>query len=103
MREFAVTFTAAAQSDLTAIYDYIAERAGASIAFGYAKRLEQYCLGLSLAPERGSRRDDLGRGVRTVGFERNATILFQVNSKSRTVTILGLYYRGRAIEPDETS
>jgi hypothetical protein len=62
-------------------------------------RIEQYCLGFSLAPERGSRRDDLGRGIRIVGFERSATIMFQVDIRLREVTILGVYYRGRNIEP----
>jgi toxin ParE1/3/4 len=98
LKEFAVSFSASAEADLIAIYDYIAERAGASVAFGYVSRIEQYCLGFSLAPERGLRRDDLGQGLRTVGFERSATILFQVEGKSRTVAILGIYYRGRNFE-----
>lgn len=100
MKGFAVTFSAAAEADLIAIYDYIAERAGSEIAFNYVSRIETYCLGFTLAPERGSLRSDLGRGVRTVGFERSATILFQVAAKPRTVTVLGIYYRGRIIEPE---
>jgi toxin ParE1/3/4 len=98
LKEFAVSFSAAAEADLLAIYDYIAERAGALVASGYISRMEQYCQGFSLAPERGSRRNDLGQGLRTVGFERSATILFQVDTRASKVTILGVYYRGRNIE-----
>ena len=98
MKSFAVVFTGAAEADLLAIYDYIAERADASTAFGYITRIEDYCLGFTTAPQRGARREDLGRGVRTVGFERSASILFQVDAKGRKVVILGVYYRGRNFE-----
>jgi toxin ParE1/3/4 len=100
LKDFAVSFSAAAEADLIAIYDYVAERAGAEVAFNYVSRIETYCLGFNVAPERGSRRNDLGQGLRTVGFERSATILFQVAAKPRTVTVLGIYYRGRSFEPE---
>jgi toxin ParE1/3/4 len=39
-------------------------------------RIETYCFGLTDFPERGTMRDDLWPGLRTVGFERRATIAF---------------------------
>lgn len=41
-----VVFSEAAEDDLNAIYDYIAERAGADIALRFVGRIEEYCRGL---------------------------------------------------------
>ena len=49
-------------------------------------------------PERGTRRDDLRAGLRTVGFSRRATVLFEVDEKVRRVVIHGIYYAGRSFE-----
>lgn len=95
---YAVIFSAAAEADLYAIYDYIAERAGAQIALRFIESIEHYCLGFADTPERGTRRDDLRPGLRTVGFRRRATILFAVDRAARQVVIHGIYYAGRSLE-----
>ena len=95
---YAVIFSAAAEADLFAIYDYIAERAGAGIALRFVESIEAYCLGFANMPERGMRRDDLRPGLRTVGFRRRATILFEVERAARRVVIHGIYYAGRSLE-----
>ncbi len=77
-----VVFSDAAVADLVAIYDYIAEHGGHEVALRFIERIETYCLGLSTLPERGTRRDDLRPGLRTVGFRRRATILFEVDHES---------------------
>ena len=73
--------------------DWIAERAGADVALGYAERVEAFCEGLAFASERGHRRDDLRPGLRVVGFERRIAVAFVVSDDD--VTILRLYYGGR--------
>lgn len=93
-----VIFSAAAEADLFAIYDYIADRAGDAIALRFVEAIEAYCLGLADAPERGTRRDDLRPGLRSVGFRRRATILFEVEDKASCVVIHGIYYAGRRVE-----
>ncbi|MGZ8390750.1 MAG: type II toxin-antitoxin system RelE/ParE family toxin [Rhodoplanes sp.] len=65
---WSVVFSAAAEADLVAIYDYIAERGGPAVALRFVERIEAYCLDFSTMPERGTRRDDLRAGLRTVGF-----------------------------------
>ena len=95
---YAVIFSAPAEADLFAIYDYIAQRAGAAIALRFVESIEIYCLGFAHAPERGMRRDDLRPGLRTVGFRRRATILFEVDIAARRVVIHGVYYGGRSLE-----
>lgn len=95
---YTVIFSAAAEADLFAIYDYIVERAGGAIALRFVEAIETYCLGFAHTPERGTRRDDLRPGLRTVGFRRRATILFEVDRDARRVVIHGVYYGGRSLE-----
>ena len=61
---YTVIFSTAAEADLFAIYDYIAERAGAGIALHFVESIEVYCLGFANMPERGMRRYDLRPGLR---------------------------------------
>jgi plasmid stabilization system protein ParE len=67
---YSVIFSAPAEADLFAIYDYIAERAGGAIAQRFVESIEAYYLGFAHMPERGTKRDDLRLGLRTVGFRR---------------------------------
>lgn len=94
---WSIVFSDAAEADLFAIYDYIAERSGPAIALRFVERIEDYCLGFSTMPERGTRRADLRPGLRTVGFRRRATILFEVDEHDRRVVIHGIYYAGRSL------
>lgn len=59
-------------------------------------RILDYCEGFETLPMRGMAREDLLPGLRTVGFERSATILFTVSDAE--VTIQGIYYRGQDFE-----
>lgn len=95
---FTVGFSASAKTDLFAIYNYIADRAGAEIALRFVESIEAYCLGFATMPERGTKRDELRPGLRTVGFKRRATILFEVDRDPRRVVIHGVYYGGRSVE-----
>jgi plasmid stabilization system protein ParE len=54
---YTVIFSAPAEADLFAIYDYIAERAGGAIALRFVESIEAYCLGFAHMPERGTKRD----------------------------------------------
>lgn len=93
-----VYFRPEAEADLVGLYEYIAERSGAAIAGGYIERIEAACLALASYPERGTRRDDILPGLRTVGFERRATIAFRV-LRTR-VEIVTIAYGGRDFESD---
>jgi toxin ParE1/3/4 len=88
-----VVFSPEARDDLLELYDYIAERSGTARAFSYTERIHQYCAGFSLAPERGSKMDDLRPGLRVVGFERRVTIAFHVIHDA--VVIDRILYGGR--------
>jgi toxin ParE1/3/4 len=96
--EYKVVFRDDAVADMTALYDYIANSSGPEIAIGYIRRIEEACMRLATFPERGRRRDDILPGLRTIGFERRATIAFRV-LKTR-VEIVSVAYGGRDFEND---
>ncbi len=93
MKKRSVKISEDANADLVALYDWIANAAGATTALSYIERLEDYCIGFDLASERGSVRDDIRPGLRIVGFERRVTIAFMV--EENRVVILRIFYGGR--------
>jgi toxin ParE1/3/4 len=88
-----VVLSPEARQDLRELYDYINENAGAGRALAYLERIEIYCRGFAVLPERGTRRDDIRPGLRIVGFERRATIAFHLADD--TVVIDRILYGGR--------
>ena len=88
-----VLFSPEASQDLIELYEYVSENAGPARALAYVERIEAYCGGFATLPERGTRRDDLRPGLRTVGFERRITIAFHISDA--TVTIDRILYGGR--------
>ncbi len=91
-----VLFTPLAERQLDSLCRYIAERAGESVADGYVGRIVAFCQGLSSFPLRGTARDDLVPGLRTLGFERRTTIAFMVMPDA--VLIEGVFYGGQDFE-----
>lgn len=53
-------------------------------------------MALETSPARGTRRDDIRPGLRTIGFERRATIAFRI--VDREVVIIRIFYGGRDFE-----
>lgn len=90
-------FAPEALDQLQALEDYIAEASSASRATDYVNAILDHCERLRTFPVRGTVRDDLRAGLRTIGFRRRVTILFEISDG--TVTIIGIYYGGRQVEP----
>jgi len=65
-------------------------------ALAYTDRIRRHCLDFKPFPERGTRRDELRAGLRTVGFERRVTIAFTI--RNRRVVILRILYAGRSLD-----
>ncbi len=93
MKRRIVEISQDASTDLTKLYDWIAEAASPALALSYIERLEDYCKGFDLASERGHLREDIRPGLRIVGFERRVTIAFTV--EDNRVIILRLFYGGQ--------
>jgi toxin ParE1/3/4 len=85
-----------AERHLDRLYGYVASRSGENTADRYIGRILDHCQGLIIFPKRGTRRDDLLPGLRTIGFERRVTIAFVVE-KDR-VLIEGIFYGGQNFE-----
>ena len=92
---YQVVYSPRAADDLPNIFDWISTAASDSIALGFVERIETYCRGFGDFPHRGTKRDDLRPGLRLIGFERRATILFDVTDTR--VTILRVLYGGREV------
>jgi len=93
VKKYRIVFRPRAEADLFALYDYIAGNAGRAVAGTYIDRIEAACLALETFPRRGTRRDDIRKGLRTMGFERRATIVFQVLKTE--VVIVRILFGGR--------
>lgn len=96
MKKYHVVFRPLAEEDLANLYDYIAGRGGWKVAGDYIDRIEAACLSLASAPQRGTRRNDVSRDLRIIGFERRAVIAFRVRKSE--VEILRIFYGGRDYE-----
>ena len=91
-----VVFTPLAERHLDALHRYITSRSGEDRADNFIGRIVGFCQSLSTFPVRGAARDDLLPGLRTIGFERRATIAFVVEPD--LVIIEGVFYGGRDYE-----
>jgi len=91
----AVVFRPRAISDLEAIHDDI-EQENPAKALRFLARIGAFCMGLGDFPERGTERSEVGAGLRIVGFERRATIVFSVSADE--IEIARVLYGGRDFE-----
>lgn len=64
-----------------------------AVADAYIDRIEAACLALEQFPMRGTLREDIGPGLRILGFERRVSILFRV--RKAAVEIVRILYGGR--------
>ena len=91
-----VVFSPEAESQLVALYFHIAEAASPEIAAKYTEEIVRECESLRTLPHRGTRRDNIRAGLRTIEFRRRVTIAFAI--AGNVVTILGVFYGGRDFE-----
>lgn len=90
-----VSFAPEAEAQLLALFRYIAIEASPEIAERYLGAVVEQCEKLESFPLRGSPRDDIRPGLRTVAFRRRVTIAYAVSDQN--VTILGITYGGQDV------
>ncbi|QMW24634.1 type II toxin-antitoxin system RelE/ParE family toxin [Sandaracinobacteroides saxicola] len=83
-----------ATNDLAAIIAYIAARSDPDTAYRYAERIDRRTAILTSFPHTGNPREDLGPGIRTIAFERRATIAYRIDGDS--IIVVRILYAGRA-------
>lgn len=71
-----VVFAVAAEAQLVTLYRYIAQEAGPDIAERFTGAIVQHCERLEVFPHRGTPRDDIRPGLRTIPFRRRVTIAY---------------------------
>ena len=91
-----VVFAPEALADLVSLYDHLADAASPERALAYVEQVQAYCLDFATFPERGTRRDDLRPGLRTIGYQRRVTIAFHVTT--RAVIVDRILYGGRNLD-----
>ena len=90
---FEVRLLPEAEGDLFEIYLYVAEHGGAERADAYDRRIRSACHKLADFPNRGTPRDALKPALRSVAFERRATIYYRVAAQD-IVEIVRILHRG---------
>lgn len=88
-----VVFAPEAEAQLVALYRYIMQEASGEIAVRFTNAIIEHCEGLAAFPHRGTPRDDIRPGLRTIPFRRRVTIAYAVDAQQ--VAILGVYYGGQ--------
>ena len=96
MNRYRVVFRREAVQHLEELHNYIVDAGSPENAARYTEAILTYCEGLSDFPHRGSARDDIRPGLRTVGYKKRVIIAFAVLDD--TVTNLGIFYGGRDYE-----
>lgn len=91
-----LVFSPESREHLAELFRYIARERSVEVAAGYTDAIVESCEQLASFPLRGRQRDDVGAGIRTVGFRRRVLIAFSV--RGETVTIIAIYYGGQDAE-----
>ena len=92
-----VVFRREALAQLDELYDFVAAAGSPLAAADLVDAIVTYCEDLAPFPLRGTARDDIRPGLRTIGFRRRAVVAFLVHADA--VVILGVFYGGRDYEP----
>lgn len=95
MIDFKVVLSEDVLRDLAEKRDYLASEAGIAVATNYMNLIESHFSTLALFPHRGTPRDDLRPGLRTISIPRKATIAYVVSG--RQVVVLHVIFRGQDI------
>lgn len=92
-----VFFRREALDQLDELYDYVAMVGSPVVATDLVDSIVAFCEDLALFPLRGTARDDIRPGLRTIGFRRRGVVAFV--ARDDAVVIVGVYYGGRDYEP----
>jgi toxin ParE1/3/4 len=91
-----IVFTPRAIRQIEDLHDYLCDRASERTADDYVGRIVAFCQRLNLFPCRGTQHDEIIPGLRTIGFERRATIAFIVEQD--LVLVEGIFHGGQDFE-----
>ncbi len=93
---YRIVFTPEARDQLDQLHSYISAAADVETASRFADGIIDHITGLDEFPQRGTPRDDLRPGLRTLAWRRRVTIAFMVEKAD--VVVIGIFYGGRDFE-----
>lgn len=96
MNAYRVVFSRRARAQIIGIRGYLSVKADEETGERLVSALIDRCLELDVFPDRGTPHDELGEGVRTIPFQRKATIGYVVDDAD--VVIVGIAWRGQGLE-----
>lgn len=96
MKDWPIVYDPQALDDLEAIHDWIARHGSERTADRYEQRITAFIEQLRNFPERGTQRDDLQPGLRTIGFERRVSVAYSMAGDR--VRIVRVLYGGRQFD-----
>jgi toxin ParE1/3/4 len=96
MKRHRVVISPDAEQHLSDLQEYIASKTSVRIARKFLRRLTAEIYSLGPVPYRGQSRDGLVSTLRTIGFARSVSIVFEVLKDDRRVNIVAVLYRGRS-------
>jgi toxin ParE1/3/4 len=103
VKSYAIVWRPQARADLLSLYEWIADQADPDTAFDYTRLIEAHAAKLATFPERGTPRDDLAKGVRTIPYRRRTVIAYRVLADAVEIVAIAHAGRdlGRAFEGEE--
>ncbi|WP_194954150.1 type II toxin-antitoxin system RelE/ParE family toxin [Sphingopyxis solisilvae] len=93
-KTFRVVWRQTATDDLYRLYDWIADRADPDTAFAYTSAIEAHAADLATFTERGTPRDDIAPGVRTLNFRGRTVIAYWFGE---IVEVLRIFHAGQEL------
>lgn len=93
---YRIVFTSEARDQLDYLHGYLSAEADSETASRFVDGIIDYIAGLTAFPKRGTPRDDLRPGLRTMAWRRRVTIAFMVEETA--VVVIGIFYGGRDFE-----
>jgi toxin ParE1/3/4 len=96
MKRYRIRLSPEAENDLVEIHTYIEEQSGSTVtADRYVDRISGFIAAFDIFPERRTVRDEIGAGVRVIGFERSASVAFLVEDDE--VVVLRVFTKGQEL------
>jgi plasmid stabilization system protein ParE len=96
VKRYRIIISPEAEAQLATIYRYVADGASPEIALRFTSKIVERCRALESFPSRGTPRDDLRHGIRTIVFRRRTIIAYRV--LDAVVEVLGIFHGGQDYE-----
>ena len=98
MKLYRIVWRPEARLQLIALYDWIDAQADPHTALNYTSAIEAHVNTLTTFPERGTPRNDLSPGIRTIPYRRRTIIAYRVLDGE--VEISALAHGGQSFDGD---